>query len=67
MSEKDANAKITSAEVEDTDSVSWTAPITPVFEDKFVRECNIQRSGETLELWHNPVTGAYDLRPVGGN
>jgi hypothetical protein len=67
VSEKDAvTAKITSATVEDTvGSVPWTEPTTaPAFENKFVFEANIQQSGEDYALWHNPVTGEYDLRPI---
>jgi hypothetical protein len=70
VSEKDAaTATVTSksAAVEDTASVPWTDPVTPTFESKFVFEANIQRLGTDYELWHNPVTGEYDLRPIGGN
>jgi hypothetical protein len=63
VSEKGAAVK--HAEVEDTVGVqSWSEPVTPVFESKFVFEANIQKSGERFALWHNPVTGEYDLRPV---
>lgn len=61
MSEEGASSKGEPA------GATWTSPVKPQFENKLVFEAVIQKDGKDVELWHNPVTGAYECREVGSS